>query len=266
MFGITAVGVATTGYFLSLGSVGLFVLSAIALRLALTDYKLPVLIILIAALIAFVALLLSIGALVFGQISQLNLPRTIMALVLSAAIFVPVFLAGRALEGIPMINDIMTDTDNPPQFEVVPTQRKAFDNSLELSENRLAFHQKHYGDMKPLIVDGAPDAHFDKVVALVQARGWKIVAQDKGDQGRWLEATDNGRCCSALKMMWSFADKYCADQPGKTRIDIDIHCFDHFPNVTGLAARALGFPRQRKATTPCGRIEAFLRHDLKNAH
>ena len=42
MFGITAVGVATTGYFMSLGSVGLFVLSAIALRLALTDYKLPV--------------------------------------------------------------------------------------------------------------------------------------------------------------------------------------------------------------------------------
>ena len=52
MFGITAVGVATTGYFMSLGSVGLFVLSAIALRLALTDYKLPVLIILIAALLA----------------------------------------------------------------------------------------------------------------------------------------------------------------------------------------------------------------------
>ena len=75
MFGITAVGVATTGYFMSLGSIGLFVLSAIALRLALTDYKLPVLIILIAALIAFVAFLLSIGALVFGQISALNLPR-----------------------------------------------------------------------------------------------------------------------------------------------------------------------------------------------
>ena len=34
MFGITAVGVATTGYFMSLGSIGLFVLSAIALRLA----------------------------------------------------------------------------------------------------------------------------------------------------------------------------------------------------------------------------------------
>ena len=73
------------------------------LRAAITDYKLPVLIILIASLLALVALLLSLGALLFGQISQLNVPRTLIAVVLSAAIFVPVFLAGRALEGIPMI-------------------------------------------------------------------------------------------------------------------------------------------------------------------
>ena len=71
MFGITAVGTATAGYFLSLGSVGLFVLSVIMLRAAITDYKLPVLIILIASLLALVALLLSLGALLFGQISQL---------------------------------------------------------------------------------------------------------------------------------------------------------------------------------------------------
>ena len=242
MFGITAVGVATTGYFMSLGSVGLFVLSAIALRLALTDYKLPVLIILIAALIAFVALLLSIGALVFGQISALNLPQSIMALVLSAAIFVPVFLAGRALEGVPLINDIMTDTDNPPQFEVVPTQRKAFDNSLELSEKRLAFHQKHYGDMKPLTVDGAPDTHFDKVVALVQARGWKIVAQDKAKGV--VEATDR-------TVLFGFKDDVVirlSAEAGKTRIDM----------------RSASRQGRSDFRVNAKRIEAFLA-DLKSA-
>ena len=242
MFGITAVGVATTGYFMSLGSVGLFVLSAIALRLALTDYKLPVLIILIAALIAFVAFLLSIGALVFGQISALNLPQSIIALVLSAAIFVPVFLGGRALEGVPLINDIMTDTDNPPQFEVVPTQRKAFDNSLELSEKRLAFHQKHYGDMKPLIVDGAPDAHFDKAVALVQARGWKIVAQDK-TKGV-VEATDR-------TVLFGFKDDVVirlSAEAGKTRIDM----------------RSASRQGRSDFRVNAKRIEAFLA-DLKSA-
>ena len=242
MFGITAVGVATTGYFMSLGSVGLFVLSAIALRLALTDYKLPVLIILIAALLALVALLLSLGALLFGQISQLNMPRTLIVVVLSAAIFVPVFLAGRALEGIPMINDIMTDTNNPPQFEVVPTQRKAFDNSLELSEKRLAFHQKHYGDMKPLIVDGAPDAHFDKAVALVQARGWKIVAQDK-TKGV-VEATDR-------TVLFGFKDDVVirlSAEAGKTRIDM----------------RSASRQGRSDFRVNAKRIEAFL-SDLKSA-
>ena len=214
MFGITAVGTATAGYFLSLGSVGLFVLSAIMLRAAITDYKLPVLIILIASLLALVALLLSLGALLFGQISQLNVPRTLIAVVLSAAIFVPVFLAGRALEGIPMINDIMTDINNPPQFEVVPTQRKAFDNSLELSENRLAFHEKHYGDLTPLIVEGAPDRHFDKVVALVDARGWKIVAKNRSKGV--IEATDT-------TVLFGFKDDVVIRlmaENGATRIDM----------------------------------------------
>ncbi len=214
MFGITAVGTATAGYFLSLGSVGLFVLSAIMLRAAITDYKLPVLIILIASLLALVALLLSLGALLFGQMSQLNVPRTLIAVVLSAAIFVPVFLAGRALEGIPMINDIMTDIKNPPQFEVVPTQRKAFDNSLELSENRLAFHEKHYGDLAPLIVEGAPDRHFDKVVALVDARGWKIVAKNRSKGV--IEATDT-------TVLFGFKDDVVIRlmaENGTTRIDM----------------------------------------------
>ena len=71
MFGITAAGVATTGYLMSLGSVGLFVLVGpcaapchYRLQIAGADYSHR------GALIAFVAFLLSVGsALVFGQIS-----------------------------------------------------------------------------------------------------------------------------------------------------------------------------------------------------
>ena len=214
MFGITAIGVASTGYFMSLAAAALFAASVIMLRFAFTDYKLPVLIVLISSLVAFVALLLTLGALVFGQFGQMNLPRVIIALVVSVAIFLPVFLAGRALEGVPTINDIMTDTDNPPQFEVVPTLRKPFDNSFELSEKRLAFHRKHYGDMKPLNLDGAPDTHFGKVVALVEARGWKLVAADK-TKGT-VEATDT-------TVFFGFKDDVVVrltDVNGKTRVDM----------------------------------------------
>lgn len=242
MFGITAAGVATTGYFMSLGGVGLFVLSVIMLRFAITDYKLPVLIILIASLIAVGALLLSLGALVFGQMSQLNLPRSIIAVVLSAAIFVPVFLAGRALDGVPLINDIMTDTDNPPLFEMVPTLRKSIDNSLELSDKRLAFHKKHYGEMQPLIVSGAPDRHFEKVVALAEARGWKLVAANKAKGV--VEATET----SAL---FGFKDDVVIRLTAKgdtTRIDM----------------RSASRQGQSDFRVNASRIEAFLA-DLKTA-
>ncbi len=242
MFGVTAVGTATAGYFLSLGSVGLFVLSAIMLRAAVTDYKLPVLIILIASLLALVALLLSLGALVFGQISQLNVPRSLIAVVLSAAVFVPVFLAGRALEGMPMINDIMTDINNPPQFEVVPTQRKAFDNSLELSEKRLALHEKHYGDLAPLILEGTPDGHFDKVLALIKARGWKIVAENRSEG--IVEATDT-------TVLFGFKDDVVIRLTAENR-------------ATRIDMRSASRQGQSDYRVNANRIEAFMA-DLKTA-
>jgi len=242
MFGVTAVGTATAGYFLSLGSVGLFVLSAIMLRAAVTDYKLPVLIILIASLLALVALLLSLGALVFGQISQLNVPRSLIAVVLSAAVFVPVFLAGRALEGMPMINDIMTDITNPPQFEVVPTQRKAFDNSLELSEKRLALHEKHYGDLAPLILEGTPDGHFDKVLALIKSRGWKIVAENRSEG--IVEATDT-------TVLFGFKDDVVIRLTAENR-------------ATRIDMRSASRQGQSDYRVNANRIEAFMA-DLKTA-
>ncbi|MGB2293141.1 MAG: DUF1499 domain-containing protein, partial [Parvibaculales bacterium] len=112
----------------------------------------------------------------------------------------------------------------------------------ELSEKRLAFHQKHYGDMKPLIVDGATDAHFDKIVALVQARGWKIVAQDKAKGV--VEATDR-------TVLFGFKDDVVirlSAEAGKTRIDM----------------RSASRQGRSDFRVNAKRIEAFLA-DLKSA-
>lgn len=214
MFGITAMAVAQWAYVISLLAGGVVLAAMAALRLALVDYKLPVLMILIASLMAFIALLMTVGALVFGQVSQLNLQRVIIALVLSAGIFVPVFMAGRALEGIPLVNDIMTDTDNPPQYAVAPTVRKSFDNSLELSAAALEKHREHYGDMVPLMLDGAPAAHFDTVEALVRDRGWKVLSADK-EKGT-VEAT-------VITPLFGFKDDVIirlSEAGAKTRVDM----------------------------------------------
>ena len=123
MFGITAIGAASAGYFLSLGGLGLFAIATLILRAAITDYRLPLLIILIAWVIALISLLLGLGAMVFGEIGQLNLRRSIVSILVSAGIFLPILIAGRAIAELPMINDIMTDIANPPEFRVVSTQR-----------------------------------------------------------------------------------------------------------------------------------------------
>lgn len=188
MFGITAIGAASAGYFLSLGGLGLFAIATLILRAAITDYRLPLLIILIAWVIALISLLLGLGAMVFGEIGQLNLRRSIVSILVSAGIFLPILIAGRAIAGLPMINDIMTDIANPPEFRMVSTQRKPFDNSLELSQARLDYHQKHYGDMQPLFLTGKPETHFDKIVSLVESKGWLLVASDK--DRLVVEATD----------------------------------------------------------------------------
>ena len=134
MFGITAAGLVKWSYVLSLVAAALFVVAVGIFRAAMTAYTTPLLILLVATLIAFIALVMVLAGLVFGQFSSLNMTRALIALVISAGIFVPIFLGGRAVANVPSINDIMTDTQNPPQFEVVPTVRKPFDKSLARSE------------------------------------------------------------------------------------------------------------------------------------
>ena len=78
----------------------------------------------------------------------------------------------------------------------------------------MAFHEKHYGDLAPLIVEGAPDRHFDKVVALVDARGWKIVAKNRSKGV--IEATDT-------TVLFGFKDDVVIRlmaENGATRIDM----------------------------------------------
>ena len=214
MFGITTAALVKWSYILSLVAASIFIVAIAIFRAAMTAYTIPLLVLLVATLIAFIALVMVLAGLVFGQFSSLNMMRALIALVVSAGIFVPVFMGARAVADVPIINDIMTDTQNPPQFEVVPTVRKPFDNSLELSADRLAYHRKMYGDMKPLALDGAPDTHFDRVLEIVDDRGWKLVAANRA-KGT-VEATES-------TALFGFKDDVVIRLSGdgdKTRVDM----------------------------------------------
>jgi len=91
---------------------------------------------------------------------------------------------------LPLIHDITTDTENPPEFAAVVPEREAQNaNPHEYAGEELARKQTEaYPNVEPLIVDDSPDAAYEAALALARERGWAIADAD-GEAHR-IEATD----------------------------------------------------------------------------
>lgn len=77
----------------------------------------------------------------------------------------------------PPINDITTDTEDPPVFWDMP-------NTIEYPGEAVAAQQKTaYPGVKPLEVKMAPDAAYALALEMVKERGWDIIAE-ADDEGR----------------------------------------------------------------------------------
>lgn len=77
------------------------------------------------------------------------------------------------------IHDISTDTVNPPEFEVLDETRAGARNTLEYGGAEAAAAQTtSYPDIAPLDTDLAPDAAFQRALAVAEDMGWEIVASD----------------------------------------------------------------------------------------
>lgn len=118
------------------------------------------------ALIAFIAIWRT-GAAGFG--------RALRALLLSLLLLVyPAYLAQRAFK-LPAINDISTDTANPPRFVALAPQRPA--NHVAYPGGQTAQLQyAAYGDISPLQVDLPPRNTYEVVLAVIEKHKWPIAA------------------------------------------------------------------------------------------
>lgn len=84
---------------------------------------------------------------------------------------------GRA--GPPPINDISTDTLNPPVYSAVIALRPEGSNSLEYGGERTAQTQATlYPDIHSIVTDQIPDAAFARAIAVANDFGWDIVAEN----------------------------------------------------------------------------------------
>lgn len=105
-----------------------------------------------------------------------------------AAVSVPVRM-WMILRDVPMIHDITTDTDNPPQFDAVLKLRKNALNPVAYGGPEIAEQQhKAYPDIVPLVLDRPPAQAFERSLTAAKNLGWKIISAN-GEKGI-IEATD----------------------------------------------------------------------------
>ena len=109
-----------------------------------------------------------------------------LALAAGAAAFpLTLLLQARAL---PPINDITTDTANPPAFvAILPLRAKAPVQAAYAGDAAANAQRAAYPDIVPIVVAKEPAAAFGAALAAARSMGWTIVASDAAS-GR-IEAT-----------------------------------------------------------------------------
>jgi uncharacterized protein (DUF1499 family) len=89
---------------------------------------------------------------------------------------------------VPPINDITTDTENPPAFiAILPLRAGAPVPAVYPGGVAAAQQHTGYPDIRPLDVATPPDATFARVLDVVKGSAWDVVASDAAS-GR-IEAT-----------------------------------------------------------------------------
>ncbi|HLW70752.1 MAG TPA: DUF1499 domain-containing protein [Candidatus Binataceae bacterium] len=143
---------------------------------------------LLFALLALVFTLIALGMMAFSPARRTAMPRAITGGILSLAILVPVVLV-IVTHPYPAINDITTDTKNPPEF--IHAQELPANQGRDLKYNAAAYAPVQeaasaYKDLAPLKLDGSPDDVFKKTEIIVgEAPVWQITYTDP--QRRQLE-------------------------------------------------------------------------------
>lgn len=94
----------------------------------------------------------------------------------------------RTARSLPMIHDITTDTENPPQFAKLVPLRADAPNPVEYPGDDVAEQQHQaYPDIQPLELSQSADLAFEQALQTARDLGWEIVSSAPA-KGR-IEAT-----------------------------------------------------------------------------
>jgi uncharacterized protein (DUF1499 family) len=136
------------------------------------------------AYIAFAAIALAIATIVPSRPGgrRRGFLSAVMALVVGVgAAWMPVNFLLRANQA-PRINDITTDTANPPPFVVTLQLRRGASTPAVYEGERVArLQHEGYPDIAPVLLRLPPDEAFRRVDRVAMGMGWEVVARAPQD-------------------------------------------------------------------------------------
>lgn len=123
---------------------------------------------------AVIAVLLALASFVsIWRQGYAGLGRALGALFLGLLLLAyPGYLAYRASK-LPAINDITTDTENPPRFDELAHVRPS--ERLVYPKRFAALQEAAYPDIEPLEVDASPRTAFKAALGVVEKRKWRVI-------------------------------------------------------------------------------------------
>ncbi len=126
------------------------------------------------------AMVLAVLALVFPAARKRGIAIPIVALVLGAVTFLMPYQFLRQARAVPPINDITTDTTNPPKYM---TTARPYPGEEFAKQQRAA-----YPDIAPVKMTAPPRDAFERAVKAAESMGWEVVGRDAA--AGTLEAVD----------------------------------------------------------------------------
>lgn len=148
----------------------LLALSGPGVRFELFSYRTGLTIFRWCAYVGIAAMLLSVIALAVPASRRRGIALPIIALLVGGLVFAAPFQLQRTAQGVPPINDITTDMQNPPRYM---TANLGYPGEQFAKQQRAA-----YPDIKPVMLSVPPREAFERAVRAAESMGWEVVGRD----------------------------------------------------------------------------------------
>ncbi|HEX2510893.1 MAG TPA: DUF1499 domain-containing protein [Microvirga sp.] len=154
------------------------VMAVLLIRMGRVDYGAGFVVMGAGLALAMLAVVLALIAFIrIWQEGRRGLGSAVRGMLIATAVLAyPAWFAGKAV-ALPPINDVTTDTDNPPQFSRSRAVLEARGGRVPPDQPREVreAQREAYAQVAPLTLDVPPDEAFELVQKAALNRGWQII-------------------------------------------------------------------------------------------